>query len=160
MNLYGDDNRVINGIRRGEEFDPLLVRPVEHLGNPAGFELVAPSDTVLFLALSPRQAEHWKKLPPEFAFDDVAGKQVPRSSLSRIIKRAESLGALTKDSATGRYRKVAAKESERGGSRNGTSGSSSNKGGKAPDNEAPPPLFPTRPPFARLWCMAGSWRQS
>jgi hypothetical protein len=107
MDLYGGDLRVINGIRRGEEFDPLLVRPVEHLGSPAGFELATPSNSDVVLALTPKQLEHWNKLPSDFAFDDVAGKLVPRVSLSRLIKRLKSLGALQRDSATGRYRKVA-----------------------------------------------------
>ena len=107
MNLHHEGVRVINGIRRGEEFDPILVRPVEHLDNPAGFELVSPSEPDLVLALAGRQMDHWRKLPAEFQFDDVADKLVPRASLSRLLARARSLGALRCDGK--RYRKVATK---------------------------------------------------
>jgi hypothetical protein len=109
MDVYGgDDRRVINGIRRGEHFDPLLVRPVEHLDSPAGFELAPPSDSDLTSALTWRQNEHWKNLPDDFAFDDVAEKVVPRASLFRLIKRTQLLGRLRKDDA-GRYWKVTIK---------------------------------------------------
>jgi hypothetical protein len=109
MDFYsGDDRRVINGIRRGEEFDPLLVRPVEYLDKPAGFELAPPSDSDLGSALTPRQNEHWKKLPDDFAFDDVAEKVVPRVSLFRLINRTKLLGRLRKDDA-GHYWKIAIK---------------------------------------------------
>ncbi len=107
MDEYGEDTRVINGVRRGEEFHPLLVRPVgEPPENLAGFELVPPNDTDLVSALTSGQLKYWKDLATEFSFEAVADKTVPRSSLSRLIRRAQSLGLLVYDEKSGRYRKV------------------------------------------------------
>jgi hypothetical protein len=110
MDFYGSDGvKVINGVRRGEDIDPLFVRSV---GGPpdnwAGFELVVPTEIDLQLAFTPKQKEYWDKLPVAFNFDEVADKLVPRASLFRLLKRAESLGVSRLDH--GRYRKVAAKE--------------------------------------------------
>lgn len=88
-----DDIRVVNGIRRSEEMYPLLIRPVENsLGELAGFELCATSESTLTKTLTPQQLEYWRKLPPTFRFEEIAGRTVPRSSLSRLLARAKSLG--------------------------------------------------------------------
>jgi len=89
--------RVINGIRRGEDMHPLLIKPV---GDPhilAGFEL-SPTDAMeLKLALTPAQQGYWQSLPEQFRFEEVADKRVPRASLHRLIDRAKSLGILTSE---------------------------------------------------------------
>lgn len=96
--------RVINGIRRGEEMHPLLIRPVGEAPNLAGYEL-APSAVVMSsTAFTPVQQGYVKSLPSEFRWADAA-KVVPKSSLSRLLARAMSLGIITKD-ADGVYCKA------------------------------------------------------
>jgi len=90
MDTYDEECRVINGIRRGEEMVPLVIRPVE-VGPEvyAGFEL-APARLESIFTKS--QIDHWYKLSWPFRFEDVADKLVPRSSLSRLLKRASLAG--------------------------------------------------------------------
>jgi len=66
MDHYGEDARVINGIRRGEDLHPLIVKPVEIAPDIyAGFEL-CPSDVFTTASLfTPKQREYWGKLPNE-----------------------------------------------------------------------------------------------
>ena len=94
MDFYNEDIRVINGIRRGEDMNPVLVRPFGDPDNLAGFELCPADGMDLKVALPPKQHQHWEKLPQEFRFEEVANKVVPRASLHRLIKRAKSLGVL------------------------------------------------------------------
>jgi AAA domain len=83
--------RVINGVQRGEPFNPLLIQPA---GDPeAGFELCPPDMFSLGDVLTARQVEYWHKLPTSFTFNEGLAK-VPRSSLSRLIHRAKSVGLL------------------------------------------------------------------
>jgi hypothetical protein len=85
----------------------MLIRPVG--GSPdklAGFELVPPDDAGLVSAFTATQWTQWKSLPLEFTFEAVADKIVPRASLSRLVKRARSLGALDHDEKSGLFRKV------------------------------------------------------
>jgi hypothetical protein len=89
-----DEIRVINGIRRGEEMHPVLVRPVGEPGHLAGFEQCNPSEIDLTGAFTEAQRKYWALLPDEFRFEQIADKAVPRSSLSRLIQRARSLGLL------------------------------------------------------------------
>jgi len=96
--------RVINGIRRGEEMHPLLIRPVDYLDRLAGFELSPADETDLKIALTSKQHIHWKSLPERFQFEEVANKVVPRVSLHRLLKRAKSLGVLLHEN--GVYTKV------------------------------------------------------
>jgi hypothetical protein len=96
MDFYGEDVRVINGVRRSEDMHPLLIRQV---GNPpeglAGFELCPPDQLSLSYSFTPGQLAHWRALPPEFRFEDaVTGRIVPRSSLYRLLQRARSLGVV------------------------------------------------------------------
>ena len=101
-----EDVRVINGIVRGKEMHPLLIRPfVDAQERPAGFEQVAASGGELVVALTDHQRAHWDKLPSAFRFEDVADNMVPRSTLSRLIKRTRSLGVLIKDE-TGKFCKI------------------------------------------------------
>jgi hypothetical protein len=95
MDFYNDDIRVINGIRRGEDMHPILIRPVEIKDvGLAGFELCQADKLDISLAMTPTQKKHWDKMPKEFYFDDVADKVVPRASLSRLLKFAKSLGII------------------------------------------------------------------
>jgi hypothetical protein len=90
-----DELRVINGSRRGVEMHPLLIRSV--LGGndrPAGFEQVMPDQMDLMAALSKKQKLYWDQLAHEFKFEEVAGRTVPRSSLSRLLSRAKQFGAI------------------------------------------------------------------
>jgi AAA domain len=109
MDFQDERIRVINGIRRSEEMDPFLLRSVgDKPGELAGFELCAPDELEMKFAFSPRQLEHWQKLPPEFRFEEAA-KAVPRASLWRLIARGNSLGLIEYDVATGVHRKLEAK---------------------------------------------------
>jgi hypothetical protein len=101
-----DGVRVINGIVRGREMDPVLIRSVTGVDDElAGFEQVAPGDLELLSALTLKQKTHWDKLPDQFKFEEAADKIVPRSTLSRLIQRTSSLGALKK-SSEGVFKKV------------------------------------------------------
>ena len=97
IDLRGEDVRVINGIRRGEEMHPSLIRPVIHDDRLAGFELCPPDSMAIKFALTPKQLEYWNKLPPKFRFEEVADKLVPRGTLSRLIARSKSLGCIVQD---------------------------------------------------------------
>jgi hypothetical protein len=90
VDSHGDASRVLNGIRRGEDMHPLIVRPVEAApGEYAGFELCLPDTRTLFTST---QRGYWEKLPGSFRFDDVADKIVPRSTLWKIVERARQAG--------------------------------------------------------------------
>jgi AAA domain len=90
MDSHGEESRVLNGIRRGEEMHPLIVRPVEIApGEYPGFELCSPDTQTLFTST---QRGYWDKLPGSFRFDDAADKIVPRSTLWKILDRARQVG--------------------------------------------------------------------
>src|SRR5215472_7797314 len=99
IDTHDDDVKVINGIRRGEEMHPLLVRPVGEAPRLAGFEPCALDSASLAAVLPPKQLGYWNALPPKFRFDDVADSVVPHSSLSRLLTRAQSLGLLVQNSS-------------------------------------------------------------
>lgn len=95
MDFHGEDVREINGVRRSEGMHPLLVRQVGIPPNGlAGFERCPPDQLSLLSSLKHSQAAYWRNLPPEFRFDQVADRGVPRSSLYRLLKRAKSLGVI------------------------------------------------------------------
>jgi hypothetical protein len=104
---YGHDDevRVLNGIMRGREMHPLLIRAVRNRDNQlAGFERVTPGNLDLQTALTGKQKQHWDKLPAQFRFEQAADDLVPRASLFRLIARVLQLGAL-KLGEDGVYRK-------------------------------------------------------
>lgn len=104
MDIHDEEVRVINGIRRGEEMHPLLIRPVSiEGGNLAGFELCPPDGLNLHAAFTPKQLEYWDKLPASFRFEEAADRLVPRSSLKRLLDRAKSLGII--EHVNGEWRK-------------------------------------------------------
>jgi hypothetical protein len=76
---------------------PILIRSFtdEH-EQLAGFEQVTPGHLDLLIGLSKTHVEYWNQLPQQFKFEEIAGKIVPRSTLSRLIKAVSSLGALAK----------------------------------------------------------------
>jgi AAA domain len=97
IDAQGEDVRVINGIVRGREMHPILIRPFTMIdGRLAGFERVSAGQGDLLMGLSNTQMQYWKTLPPRFTFPEIADKLVPRSSLSRLINTACSLGALVR----------------------------------------------------------------
>ncbi len=93
---------VIHGARRGETMRPIIVKQI---GTPAhwrGFEQVQFASE---MTLTQKQREYWRRLPQKFFFEDVVAVDlVPRSSLSRLINRARSLGLL--ESVEGEHRKT------------------------------------------------------
>ena len=98
IDLRDDDVRVINGIVRGREMHPLLIRSVRNPDDQlAGFEQVTPDQLDIMQVLSTTQRGHWDKLPRQFRFEEVADNLIPRSSLSRIIKATTNFGALRRD---------------------------------------------------------------
>jgi hypothetical protein len=60
----------------------------------------------LWMGLSKAQKGYWELLPQEFRFEEVAERLVPRSSLSRLIARTKSFGAL-QQGEDGVFRKLA-----------------------------------------------------
>jgi hypothetical protein len=92
LDFHGEDVRVINGVRRGEDMHPMLIRPVGELPDGlAGFESCPPTDLTLKFALTPTLLTYWDKLPQDFRFEDMADRIVPRSTLHRLLKKAQSL---------------------------------------------------------------------
>ena len=107
VDTHAEDVRVLNGIRRSEEMDPLLFRPVYDSSDaPNGFELVTPDALTVLAALTNTQTKHWQNLPEEFRFEEVANKLVPRASLKRLIDRTTLMGSLRR--IDGVYKKVMA----------------------------------------------------
>jgi hypothetical protein len=97
IDIQRDEVRVINGIVRGREMHPLLIRPFLNSDDrPAGFEQVTPDQLEIYASFTGRQQEYWEKLPSQFKFEEVADQTVPRSTLSRLIKVAVSFGSLIK----------------------------------------------------------------
>lgn len=98
IETHKDDVRVINGIVRGREMHPLLIRPVRDANDQlAGFEQVTPDQFDLLSALTETLKTYWDRLPIEFRFEKVvADGLVPRSTLSRLIEKTRQLGALTR----------------------------------------------------------------
>jgi hypothetical protein len=95
IDFYGEDSRVINGVRRGEEMHPLIVRPIEtDPGQYAGFDVCPPDAATAAVVFTSKQREYWSKLPDSFRFDDMADKTVPRATLDRLLKRAKSAGLM------------------------------------------------------------------
>ena len=94
IDFFDDEQavRVINGVQRGEPFNPLLIQPA---GDPeAGFELCPPDKFSLRDVFAPKQAQYWQMLPQSFTFSEGLRTGVPRSSLFRLIQRAMSVGLL------------------------------------------------------------------
>lgn len=97
IDIQRDEVRVVNGIVRGREMHPILIRSFLNTEEqPAGFEQVVPDQLEVFVSLTAVQRSYWNNLPHEFRFEEIADKAVPRSSLSRLIKITSSFGALTK----------------------------------------------------------------
>lgn len=95
LDLHDDEIRIINGIRRGEDMEPTLIHPVRDSNESlAGFEQSLPSKIDMLSAFTQAQNRYWLALPSSFRFEEVAGKIVPRSTLSRILRRAQSLGSI------------------------------------------------------------------
>ncbi len=96
-----NDLRILNGVRRGELMNPILLRPIgDSPEEMAGFERVPPEEIELRRALTTRQLEYWRILPRRFRFGKVASRVVPKSSLHRLIQKAISLGLLKRDKTT------------------------------------------------------------
>jgi hypothetical protein len=93
LDFHNEEVRVINGIRRGEPMEPTLIHPVADASdNLAGFELSIPGAIDLQKAFTQSQKHYWETLASSFRFEQVADVIVPRSSLSRLLRRAQSLG--------------------------------------------------------------------
>lgn len=99
VNRHADNAVVLNGARRGEDLHPLILTPVDD--NPdelAGFRsLLGSSKHDLTKLLTPAQVGYWMELPERFRFIDHANNGIPKVSLSRLIKRCNSLGILKSD---------------------------------------------------------------
>jgi hypothetical protein len=94
IDFFDDEHlvRVINGIQRGEPFDPLLIQPA---GDPeSGFELCPPEKFNVNDVFTSNQIAYWGKLPASFTFNEGLRAGVPRSSLYRLIHKAMSFGLL------------------------------------------------------------------
>lgn len=107
IDTQDDDIRVINGILRGRETHPILIRSFRGEDDQlAGFEQVTADDLQLRVSLSSTLKAHWDRLPQQFKFEEAADKIVPRSTLSRLIRTVTSLGVLVKDEDLGVFRKT------------------------------------------------------
>jgi len=106
IDIHLDDVRVINGVVRGRDMQPILIRPFLNAEEePAGFEQVTPDRLDVLVSFTEKQRAYWGILPHEFRFEEVAGKLIPRSSLSRLVRAAVGFGALVKGNE-GEFRKV------------------------------------------------------
>jgi hypothetical protein len=108
MDFHGSDGvRVVNGIRRGEEMRPLLIRGV-FLGDdpdvPAGFELVQADNTDVVMALPPKLFDYWQALRREFTFAQAVAL-MGKSNFHRLKEITESLRVL-ESIGRGTYKKV------------------------------------------------------
>ena len=94
IDFFDDEQivRVINGIERGGPSEPLLIQPA---GEPeAGFEQCHPDRFRLEDIFSARQLDYWHRLPESFTHYDARRLGIPKSSLSRVMNRAKSVGLL------------------------------------------------------------------
>lgn len=90
-----DDVRSINGIRRGEDMHPMLLLPIEVNDDPerlGGFKAIIGTATDLRKVLGSKMLAYYTKLPDTFKFVDHANNGVPKTTLYRILKKAESMG--------------------------------------------------------------------
>lgn len=95
-----DNVIILNGARRGEEFHPILLSPVDDDPEElAGFRSLSSPKFDIGKLLTPTQVKYWSELPDQFRFADYANNGIPKSSLSRLLKRCVSLGLLTSDGA-------------------------------------------------------------
>ena len=111
MALRDEEVRVINGIRRGEPMNPVLLKEyalpqgsADEKLRLAGFDEVSADESVFLQSLPEKQIEYFVKLPDTFTFGEVVDKIVPRATLSRLLARGQSLGVIEK--ADNRYRKT------------------------------------------------------
>ena len=91
-----EDMRAINGVRRGENFEPMVVKSVGEPGSLSGFTLCTGVETDLLSALSLKQKQYWEALPASFTMEEVRDVIVPHSALYRLIEKAKSLGIIEK----------------------------------------------------------------
>ena len=102
-----DGLRVINGVRRGEDMHPILIRPVclsDDPDRPAGFEDVPADQAQLLMTLTSKLQEYWQRLPAEFTFEQATAI-MSKSTFDRLKKLTISLRVLEK-LARGCYRKI------------------------------------------------------
>jgi hypothetical protein len=108
MDFYDADGlRVINGIRRGEDMHPILIRPVcvnDEPDRPAGFEHVPADHAQLLMTLTHKLQEYWQGLPAEFTFEQAIAI-MGKSNFKRLKNLTISLAVL-EQVARGRYRKI------------------------------------------------------
>lgn len=101
MARYSEGVTVVNGARRNEDMHPLLLAPIDDDPDElAGFRPITSKAADLTRVFTPEQFSYWQKLPSHFKFADYASNGIPRSSLSRLINRAISLGLLIRDEAS------------------------------------------------------------
>lgn len=105
-----DELLVLNGVRRGEKMEPILLEPVWYQApgsaqpERTGFQRVA-SEAVHFAnTLSPRMREVWTSLGTTVTKEDLQA-EVSRATAYRLLQRALSLGILVEVS-DGVYQKV------------------------------------------------------
>jgi hypothetical protein len=97
--------RVLNGVRRGEEMMPIVMRSIGSPGSWSGFERVELPPEGAQLSLTKKQEIYFRLLPETFRFEDVVRQGlVPRSSLSRLIHACRAIGLLV--SEAGDHRKI------------------------------------------------------
>lgn len=97
MARYSEGISIVNGARRNEDMHPLLLAPIDD--NPdelAGFRPITSKTSDLTRIFTEEQLTYWGKLPVRFHFSDFANNGIPKSSLSRLINRAVSVGILAR----------------------------------------------------------------
>ena len=95
---YRDGVIVVNGVRRNENMHPLLLSPIDDDPDKlAGFRPISAQVPDLVRVFSSEQLNYWTKLPSEFNFADHANNGIPKSSLSRLIHKAISLGVMLQE---------------------------------------------------------------
>lgn len=99
-----DDTIIINGVGRSETFDPILAH-IESLDNgaPAGFGSYHLTSTDLLKLLTPDMQRNWQKLPERWCSQDAIELGMSKSNVSKLKKRAISLGILEIDLSDPKY---------------------------------------------------------
>jgi hypothetical protein len=100
LDFYEEEVRVLNGIRRGESLEPILIEPIFHGEIRAGFQRVKMDKIAASGLLTSKQKEHWNKLPNTFTFEEGKELGIPAGSLSRLTNRCIGFGLMTHEGNT------------------------------------------------------------
>jgi hypothetical protein len=99
-----DDTLIISGVGRSEAIEPIIAQ-IEALDDDtqAGFGAYHLTEADLLKLLTPDMRKNWKKLPAHWCPQDALDVGMSKSNVSKLKKRALSLGILEIDPADRQY---------------------------------------------------------